>query len=282
MNNRDVLHSRLFKEKWVGTAEMSVNVEAKRIDLLTGTRRRIVEPVAIEAPINIYLNDRYLITLLATPQLQKELALGWLFDEGVLQSPDEIRSVAVNVNNIQVETKEPLQEERLRVVGVTRILTTACGLSARKFLKVIGEAVKASVSSDYKAKAGDIIRMLQKLEDSSELFKQTGGTHASMLFDDGELVAFAEDISRHNAIDKAIGIAFLQKADFSRCVLVSSGRQPADTVLKAAKMGIPILVSKASPIRSGIIAAEKTGVTLVCFVREHRMNVYTHPDRILA
>jgi len=115
-----------------------------------------------------------------------------------------------------------------------------------------------------------------------ELFKLTGGTHASALFEEGRLVALAEDIGRHSAIDKVIGIALQSNVDFSRCVLVSSGRQPADMVLKVARMDIPILASKASPIRSGIIAAKKTGVTLVCFVREQRMNVYTYPRRILT
>jgi FdhD protein len=213
--------------------------------------------------------------------LQKELALGWLFDEGVLQSLDEIKQVTVKDNDIAVMTKRPLPEERLRVIGVTRILTTACGLSISKFLRVIGETVEEHVKSDYRVKAGVIIRMLQELDDRSKLFKLTGGTHASALFEDGRLVAFAEDVGRHNAIDKVIGIAVQSKVDFSRSVLVSSGRQPADMVLKAARMGIPILASKASPIRSGIIAAKKTGVTLICFVREHRMNVYTHESRVV-
>jgi FdhD protein len=261
---------------------MSINVHAERIETLTGARKRIEEPVAKEVPVNIYVNDRYLITLLATPRLQRELALGWLFDEGVLQSLDEIKEVTVNQNDVTVITKVPLQEERLQVVGVTRILTTACGLSIGKFLRVIGETSRTFIKSDYEVSADEIIKMIQELDNQSKLFKLTGGTHASALFGEGKLVALAEDIGRHNAIDKVIGIAVQSKVNFSKCVLVSSGRQPADMVLKAARMGIPILASKASPIRSGIIAAKKTGVTLICFVREQRMNVYTYPSRILT
>jgi len=261
---------------------MSTSVHAERIESLTGVRKTIEEPVAVEVPINIYVNDRYLITLLATPRLERELALGWLFDEGALQSLDEVKEIAVDKNDITVMTKEPLQEERLQVVGVTRILTTACGLSISKFLKVMGEIGKAFIGSDYKVGATEIMRMVRELDDQSTLFKLTGGTHASALFEEGRLVAFAEDIGRHNAIDKVIGMALQSKVNFSRCVLVSSGRQPADMVLKVARMGIPILASIASPIRSGITAAKKTGVTLVCFVREHRMNVYTYPSRILT
>lgn len=261
---------------------MSMRVKAERIELLTGARKKIEEPVATEVPINIYVNDRYLITLLATPKLQRELALGWLFDEGVLQSLDAIREVTVDKNDVSVKTNESLQEGKLQAIGVTRILTTACGLSISKFLKVMSETGRISKRSDYKVKAGNIIRMIQELDNQAELFKLTGGTHASGLFEEDRLVALAEDIGRHNAIDKVIGIALQSKVNFSRCVLVSSGRQPADMVLKVARMSIPILVSKASPIRSGIIAAKKTGVTLVCFVREQRMNVYTYPRRILT
>ena len=259
-----------------------MTVEAERIELPTGIRKTIGEPVATEVPINIYVNERYLITLLATPSLQRELALGWLFDEGVLRSLEEIREVTVEGNDVTVLTKKPLGEERLRVVGVTRILTTACGLSINKFLKVMNETGETLIRSDYRVRADEIIRMTQELDGQSRLFKSTGGTHASAIFEEGRLVAFAEDIGRHNAVDKTIGIALQSRVDFSRCVLVSSGRQPADMVLKAGRMGIPILASKASPIRSGIIAAKKTGVTLICFVRRKRMNIYTYPERVLT
>ncbi|MDH5461548.1 MAG: formate dehydrogenase accessory sulfurtransferase FdhD, partial [Candidatus Bathyarchaeota archaeon] len=177
-----------------------MRVKAERIELLTGARKKIEEPVATEVPINIYVNDRYLITLLATPKLQRELALGWLFDEGVLQSLDAVREVTVDKNDVSVKTNESLQEGRLQAIGVTRILTTACGLSITKFLKVMSETGKTSKRSDYKVRAEGVLGMVQELDDQSELFKLTGGTHASALFEEGRLVALAEDIGRHNAI----------------------------------------------------------------------------------
>ena len=88
-------------------------------------------------------------------------------------------------------------------------------------------------------------------------------------------------VCRTHAVDKVVGIAIQSKVEFSNTLLVSSGRQPADMVIKAANMGIPIVVSITGPIRSGIIAAEKTGVTLVCFVKNQEIKVYTHSNRIL-
>jgi len=259
---------------------MSVIVRVEKINTRTCTREIVEEPVAMEAPLNVFVNDKYVITLLATPKLQKELALGWLFTEGVLQSLDEIKKVVKNQDYVKVMTRQPINGETLRAVGVTKILTTACGLSVSKFLKTISEGGKQMVKSDYKVESSDIVKMVQEL-DKSKLYRSTGGVHAAALFEEGKLVAFAEDVGRHNAVDKAVGIAIQSKVKFSRSILVSSGRQPADMVLKAAKMRIPIVVSIAGPIRSGIIAAEKTGVTLVCFVKKQEMKVYTHPGRIL-
>ena len=261
--------------------KMSVIARVEKIDIRSNTRETVEEPVAMEAPVNLFVNDNYVITLLATPKFQKELALGWLFDEGVLQSLDEVKKVVVNQDSVNVVTEHPIKEERLRVVSVSRLLTTACGLSASKFFRTISGAGKLLVTSDYKVKAGDIVKMAQKL-DNGELYRLTRGVHVAALFEEGRLVALAEDVGRHNTIDKVVGIGIQSKVKFPNSVLVSSGRQPADMVLKAARMRIPIVVSIAGPIRSGIIAAEKTGVTLVCFVRNQQMKLYTYPSRILT
>ncbi len=259
---------------------MSVIACVERINTRSNSRELVEEDVALEIPINIFVNNHYVITLLATPELQEELALGWLFDEGVLQSLDELRETVVDQDSVNIVTIRPIEEESLQVVGVSRLLTTACGLTADKFFKTITGACGPVVDSAYKVNAVDIVKMVQEL-DGATLFRATGGVHVAALFEKEKLVAFAEDVGRHNAIDKAVGISVKSSIDFSRSVLVSTGRQPADMVLKAARMGIPIIASKTAPIRSGIIAAEGSGVTLVCFVRDQRMNVYTHPSRIV-
>lgn len=260
---------------------MSVITCAEKINVTSNTRKMVKEPVAIEAPIHIFVNDNYIITLLATPEFTKELALGWLFNEGILQSIEEVKKVVVNIDSVYVKTERSIKEDELRVFGVSRLITTACGLSANKFFRIFSKESWKLVESKYKVKADVVVEMVKKL-DEDKLFKLTGGVHVAALFEEERLIALAEDVGRHNTIDKVVGIAIQLKVNFSNSVLVSSGRQPADMVLKAAKMGIPIVVSKAAPIRSGVIAAEKTGVTLACFVRNKRMNVYTHHNRILT
>lgn len=260
---------------------MSIATTIEKIDTLSNVRKSVIDEIAIEEPINIFINDEYVITLLATPELKKELVLGWLFDEGVLERLDQIDQIIEQQDIVEVHTKQSIEESRLRAVSVSRLLTTACGLSARKFFDLMSGGDLKPVDSDYHLRAESIIKMVHRI-DEGRLFQSTGGVHVAALFEEGQLAAFAEDVGRHNAVDKVVGKAILANVDFSKSVLVSSGRQPADMVLKAARMGIPVVVSKAAPIRSGIIAAEKTGITLACFVRNHRMNLYTHLSRVLT
>jgi FdhD protein len=258
---------------------MSILTPVKKIDIQTNTSVLREEYVALEAPINVHVNDHYVITLLATPALQKELGLGWLFSEGVLRSFDEIVEIQELQDIVNVKTRNPIEEEKLRVVSVSRLLTTACGLSVTKFYNTISEMANQYVKSNYAVNASKIVQMIQKIDESA-LFKSTGGVHVAALFEEERFIGLAEDIGRHNSIDKMIGRGILSKVNFTNSVLISSGRQPADMVLKAVRMGIPIVVSRAAPIRSGIIAADKNGITLVCFVRGQRMTIYTHPKRI--
>ncbi len=254
----------------------------EKINLNSRRRRRSKGFIAMEPPVNIFVNDEYVITLLATPSLQKELALGWLFTERVIRSLKDVRSAKLSGDNVNVITKAPVEKENLRAVGATRIMTSSCGMSAVKFMRAIYEKGGPPIKSDYKIKVDDVVRMVRKFNELAKLHQLTKGVHVSVIFEDGRLVAFAEDVGRHNATDKAIGLALTKKANFSHCVSISSGRQPADMVLKASRSGIPIIVSLARPINSGIIVAKNTGITLASLADEPEIEIYTCPERILS
>ncbi len=116
----------------------------------------------------------------------------------------------------------------------------------------------------------------------AERFRKTGGVHVAALYSaKGELVALSEDVGRHNAVDKVIGVGTAKKLDFENLFLALSGRLTGDIVLKAARMRIPIVASMAAAVDSGVEAAQLTGITLIGFVRGKRMNVYTYPERIV-
>jgi formate dehydrogenase accessory protein FdhD len=133
----------------------------------------------------------------------------------------------------------------------------------------------------FVVKADVVSESTRRLNTIAEAFRRTGGVHVAALYTaDGELVDCAEDVGRHNAVDKVIGSCALRKRDLSKCFLASSGRLTGDIVLKAARMKIPVVSSLAAATDSGIEVAKRAGVTLIGFVRGQRMNVFTFPERV--
>jgi FdhD protein len=130
---------------------------------------------------------------------------------------------------------------------------------------------------------GDIISdAVRGLTSLAEVFRKTGGVHVAALYTSkGKLVTYSEDIGRHNAVDKVIGTVALKSTSLSDKFLASSGRLTGDIVLKAARVGIPVLASLSAAVSSGVEAARLTRLTLIGFVRGTRMNVFTHPERII-
>jgi len=257
----------------------SVEAKIKKINLREKSVKFVDEFIAVEAPVNIYVNDQHVVTLFSLPKQLKELGIGWLLSQAIVKSIDEIISVQVKENNVRISCSGKV-ETRIKAAETMKIVDSACGSTIDDFLFLIDRMIKPFVNSDYGVKAEKILQFVKVLNEKSTLFKLTGGTHSAAIFHEEKLVAFAEDIGRHNAVDKVIGAAAMKKVEFSKCVIVSSGRQPANMVLKAARVGIPIVASIAGPVYSGVDVAIKTGVTLICFVRGQRMNVYSYPERV--
>ena len=260
-------------------SSLTVNVKAFRINLRKKLLEEAEEPVAKEAPINIYINNSHAVRLFASPNHLKELSIGWLLSQGIIKSIEEIREIKVKGSNVKVKCNGKV-EARIKAAKISKTIDTSCGSTNENFYFLLDRISKPIIKSEYKVGAEEILRFINTLNRMSKVFKTTGGTHSAAIFEDGKLIAFAEDVGRHNAVDKVIGMAALGKTDFSKSVLVSSGRQPANMVLKAARVGIPIIASIAAPIYSGIEAARKTGVTLICFARGQRMNIYSNPERV--
>jgi FdhD protein len=257
----------------------SVEAKVKKINLREKSVKFVDELIAVEAPVNIYVNDQHVVTLFSLPTQLKELGIGWLLSQAIVKSIDEIINVQVKENNVKISCSGKV-ETRIKAGKTMRIVDSHCGSTIEDFLFLIDRMIKPFAKSDYAVKAERILQFVKVLNEKSALFKLTGGTHSAAIFHEEKLVAFAEDIGRHNAVDKVIGAAAEKKVAFSKCVIVGSGRQPANMVLKAARVGIPIVASIAGPVYSGVDVAIKTGVTLICFVRGQRMNVYSYPERV--
>jgi FdhD protein len=228
--------------------------------------------VAVEDTIELYVNKRSIAAILATPEMIKELAFGHLICEGIVKNPDEIKEVRMDGKTIHIEI-EPAGHLLNPVFKYGDLRSSGC-MGVKWDEK---EAI--TVRSDTEFKADTIKKSLVFLE--SEVYRETRGTHAACLVDtEGVCVAKAVDVGRHNAFDKVIGRAYLEGMDVSSHFLLSTGRQSAGMVLKAARAGIPLVATKTGPLNTGIDAAERTGVCLVCFVSSGKMSVFTHPERL--
>jgi FdhD protein len=258
-------------------------VEITKLDVSTKTAKKVTDYVAEEKPLHLFVNNNYWATILCTPANLKEMAVGHLLSEGILKSTVEIDEVAVKEaeESCYVKLKNEVKvKDRIKLARLhARIITSACGSgSPYRYTRK-----PAKIKSKLAVKADVLFNAVNQLNFKAELFRQTGGVHAAAIFiADGSLVALAEDVGRHNAVDKAIGMAALAGTDFSQCFLALSGRLSGDVVFKAAKVGLPIAASLAAALTSGIDMAEQANLTLAGFVRGKRMNIYVAPERIYA
>lgn len=237
------------------------------------------DEVALDEPTCIFINGDYHVTLIATPTMKRELAVGYLFSEGVIDSADDIQSIELRGSDVHIELKGEV-DLRDAAMSMMNLIVTACGSSPRG---TTSRLKLPKVTSDICVDAETILRMIAELNSRSSVHLRTGGTHAAMLCsEEGGVLAFAEDVGRHNAVDKVIGSMVLRGADLGRCILTSSGRQSGEMVQKAARGGIPIVASMTAPLASGIRMAEMAGITLVCFARGRRLQVYANPHRIVV
>ena len=257
-------------------------VEIVKLDVSTGKVQKTDDYVAEEVPLQIFVNTDHSFVIWCSPTQFKELAIGYLLSEDILKSISEIEEIIVDETkpscrlrlkaNVNVAERMKFPRRHARIVPLIKASTSPY---QRK------EEIP-QVESGLRVKAQTILECVVSMNTRAKGFVQTGGLHDSAIFKaDGSLVAFAEDIGRHNTVDKVIGIGRLDNIDFGECFMTITGRVPGDMIFKAAKAGLPIVASMCSVLSSGIIAAKKANIALVGFVREKHMNIYTGIERIL-
>jgi FdhD protein len=243
----------------------------------TRKRGEALDEVALDEPVCVFVNGEYHVTLIATPELKKELAVGYLLSGGILGSVDDIASIETRNSDVLVETRGRV-DLRGAMVDMMNLIVTACSASPRADGK---KSRLPRVESDMRVGADMLKAMIAELNRRSSVHMRTRGTHAAMLCGvDGEPLAFAEDVGRHNALDKVVGAYSLRGGDPGECVLLSTGRQSGEMVQKAARAKVPVVCSMTVPLVSGIRLAEATGVTLAS-LSGGMLKVYTYPERIV-
>jgi len=243
-------------------------------------REREKTLIIAERPITLYLNDREVVTLLATPKNLKELAVGFMLSEGWLQEDKPIEKIEVDPQGavrMHVKYRNPLTEK----LFLRRTITSGCGRGTI-FYNVLDSLRAKKIRSSAKISEGQVISLMQDLNQRSVLYRQSGSVHGAALAKPEEILFFCEDIGRHNAVDKVFGAAFLQGLSSAGRILLTSGRVSSEILIKALKRRIPFLFSYSGPTDLAVEMARKMGITLIGYIRGNRMRIYSHEERLTS
>jgi len=257
--------------------ETQVGVEALHIDR-DGSAIR-TEWTAREFPLTIMLNGEQLVTVLCSPGELEALAVGFLFSEGFIRTRDEVTGLTLDAERGIVRIRTATAKTSDEKLFGKRVLTTGCG-RGMAFYSYADLDRKKKVVSDLRVTPEAILSLSKRFQGASSLYLQTHGVHSAALCDPENILVFAEDIGRHNAVDKVLGRCLLEGIAVGDRILITSGRISSEILFKTAGSGIPVLVSKSAPTDMGVDLARELSVTLIGFGRGGGMNVYAGRERI--
>ena len=243
--------------------------EIDAISFKNGTAKNVMEKVVKDETVTLTINGNISRSLSAIEDSLKEFAVGYLFNENMVRSLEDIKKIEIDGPAINVEIDDTLLKTNETVL---------CSDSAGGWRSKIKEV--NPVESDFQVNVDELINRIEELKNNAEIWQSTGGTHVAGIVHDWQFVV-KEDVSRHVAVDKVIGYGILNGFDLNHSYVIYSGRMPADMVIKMTRAGVPILASNAAPANSGYNIAKKGNITLVGFLRGQRCNIYNNQNRIL-
>jgi len=228
--------------------------------------------IAIEKRLIISVNGKEVLSLYCTPLMVRELVVGIFMTEDIIKGQwcSERMSIQYR-DDILVDIPA---EGDISTEGA--VITSGCigGITFPKRQKI------QKIEDDFQINISSLKDLFRRFQNASELYKLTGCVHSAALSDGREILCLAEDIGRHNAVDKVIGFSLLEGIPFERKIMLASGRLSSEIVSKCAKWAIPVVASRTAPTSLSLEIAEKSGITVVGFIRADRLNVYTNPQRI--
>jgi FdhD protein len=250
------------------------------------------ETLVVEEPLEIRVNGAPITVTMRTPGSDIELAQGFLLTEGIIARREDVATVrycggrgddGANTYNVLDVTLAP--DVKAPDLDVTRnfYTTSSCGVCGKASLEAVRLIGRFSPGADPATVAAATLKAMPgQLRSAQKVFDSTGGLHAAALFGvDGAMLVVREDIGRHNAVDKVIGWALEHgRIPAAASVLLVSGRASFELTQKAVMAGIPVLAAVSAPSSLAVSLAEESGLTLVAFLREDSMNIYTRADRI--
>ena len=253
--------------------------EIKLVEILKisdDQRKYLTDLVINEISFEIFINAKRLLSISALPSNLMELSMGFIFSEGLVKSFDEIKGYKMDEQINAINFMLQIPDERLRYFNKTKEKTSGCGASLSSSLADNGKEDFGNIEIDIE-KLRTLFHSFQK---KSLLFFKTGGVHSAALITDDEIKYFAEDIGRHNAVDKVIGMALLDKYAMKNLTMLCSGRISSEIVKKAVRLNIPMIISQSATTSEAINLAWKYKLYVAGFARGNRMNIYTGYNKL--
>ena len=228
-----------------------------------------------EYALSIFLNSKKLTTLFCSPEKFKELTIGFLRTEGIINSKKDIINLNIDETNGTANVKIKNQDNIKESFHSKKVKLQDNNID------FFDDINCKPVDSNITLKFNKVFEFMKKNLDYSEVFKTTGGVHCVSLCDTEDIRVISEDVARHNALDKVIGEAIIKDISLKDKILILSGRVSLEMILKAAKLQIPIIISKSAPTSLSLELAKRLNITLIGFVRGNKMNIYANKQRIL-
>ena len=246
------------------------------------------DELTVEEPLEIRIGDKTVATTMRTPGRDEELAAGFLFSEAIIRSDNGIQKFSrpttarnrENIISVHLRSGAKLKLTSTQRFGT---ISSSCGLCGKESIDAIRQNFSPIKTKSFRIKIETLLSLPGKLRENQSEFARTGGIHAAGVFTaDGEALIVREDIGRHNAVDKAIGRAFLgRKVPLDRHLLLVSGRASFEIIQKALAAGIPIVASVSAPSTLAMQFARESNQTLIGFLRPPSFNVYSHVERVI-
>ena len=232
-----------------------------------GRFQEVKAEVVREQPVTVYVNGERFLTLLCSPFDLEPLVLGYLWMEKVIAGLDEVTGLSVS----EVDGRAEVTLTRPVTLPTERILTSGCGggITFR-----IDPRLFPRVRSTLKVKPEALAARLHDLLRDARHYHASRGIHGAALADADRVLLIAEDVGRHNAVDKLKGLALLRGLPTDDRILLSTGRVSSEMLLKAARMGVPLIASRTSPTEMAVALAEQLGITVAGYVRGDGLNLY--------
>ena len=248
-----------------------------------GKIEQIDAHVIVETSVSLTVNGQVWLTFMCTPTQLEALAVGFLFNEGIIKEFSEVADVRLceHGDNVDVWLNHAADkpERWTRTSGCTGGMTSV-DASTRLSAGARVDRELAHRQNDVVLSPEQIPALLAMLDDDQTLYRQTGGVHTSILSDGERSILAAEDIGRHNTLDKLAGQMLIDGIKPNASVILTTGRISSEMMQKAIRLGVSVVISRTSPSSMSIELAEKQGITLIGYAKRHRFNIYTHAERI--